>query len=656
MCGLVGFLQEKNFSADDEKKSLLLDMANRLEHRGPDSLGHWLDPDDGIGLAHRRLKIIDLSEAGAQPMISSDLNMILVFNGEIYNHIEIREALLTEGKVIDWRGHSDTETLLESFLFWGIEKTLSVIVGMFAFALWDRSKRSLTIGRDRLGEKPLYYGWQGEGSNKVFLFGSELKSLKVHPSFVPEVDREALKSFMRFGYVPTPHSIYRNISKLPPGNILSVSSAEPTPVITPYWDIRKIATANSKIPFDGAGQDLVSELDSLLRNSIKLQMVSDVPLGVFLSGGIDSSAVASIMQQQSKCPIKTYTLGFEEQGYDEAKHARAIASHLGTDHNELYVSADKSLELIPKLAEIYCEPFADSSQIPTFLVAQLAKSDVTVALSGDGADEVFGGYNRYVALDKYWPVLDKLPIVLREFLAKALLSVPPNQWDSILTPIDRFLPKPLRFNNAGQKIHKTAGVVASATIGEVHQKLVSAWNDPSQLVKSTTNTEFPIIDVAVDAAGLDEIHTMMLIDTENYLPDDILVKVDRASMANSLEVRAPFLDHRILEFAWNLPKDMKIRNGQGKWILRQVLNKYVPKELFERPKMGFQLPIAEWLRGPLRDWGEALLDERRLREEGFFYPEPIRAKWCEHQSAERDWSSQLWAVLMFQSWLEMEKL
>ena len=652
MCGFAGFLGGAPFNGEFEYKAVLERMGETIAHRGPDDHGAWFDPAHRIGLSHRRLAIVDVSSAGRQPMQSHSGRYVIAFNGEIYNHLSLRKSLEDESRIAAWKGHSDTETLLAAFDAWGVAGTVDRAIGMFAFALWDRKEGVLTLGRDRLGEKPLYYGWQGQGRNAVFLFGSELKSLRVHPAFGAQVDRAALCAQLRHSYVPSPYSIYQGISKLAPGSLLTVSMTQRDPVIASYWSGAKVAQAGASTVFDGTAEEAVDALEMLLKDAVLQQMVADVPLGAFLSGGVDSSTVVALMQAQSVRPVKTFSIGFHEDGYDEAQHARAVAKHLGTDHTELYVTAEDAMTVIPRLPGLYDEPFADSSQIPTFLVAQLAKRHVTVSLSGDAGDELFCGYGRYMRTNNLWRALAALPSSLRAVASRALRAVPVHSWNSAAGLIRNALPPAMRKINVGDKLHKGAGLLSSESIDALYFRINSHWENPASVVVGGVEAQ-GLIDARIREAGeLDGIQRMMAIDMLTYLPDDILVKVDRAAMGVSLETRVPFLDHRVVEFAWRLPQSMKLRDGQTKWALRQVLYRHVPRELIERPKMGFGVPIAKWLRGPLRDWAEALLDASRLRNEGFFDAAQVRGKWEEHVSGERNWQYLLWDVLMFQAWLE----
>lgn len=642
MCGIAGFLNTRGGASTD----VAARMRDTLYHRGPDDGGTWVDEAQGVALVHRRLSILDLSAAGHQPMLSASDRYVIAFNGEVYNHLDLREALPGYA----WRGHSDTETLLAAISAWDVSTTLKKSVGMFAFALWDRQNRALTLARDRFGEKPLYYGRQGD----VFLFGSELKALKAHPAFNAQIDRDALALYIRHGYIPAPYSIYQGIFKLPPGTWMQIGAdlnhAEPTV----YWGAGQAAEGGQRNQFEGDAAEAAQELERLLKQSLKGQMMADVPLGAFLSGGVDSSAVVALMQAQSNPPVKTFTIGFKDQAYNEAEYAHAIAKYLGTEHTELYVTPEQAMAVIPQLPHIYDEPFADSSQIPTWLVSKMAREQVTVSLSGDGGDELFGGYNRYSIGEKLSRVT-RLPLPLRKTLAGMISGVPPDKWEALTEWVLPIMPKKLRFANPGDKLHKLAGLLRSDACEGLYLGLVSLWDDPTTIVIGSKEPTTVVTDRDAwpKLKGLSE--QMMALDTLGYLPDDILVKVDRAAMNVSLETRMPFLDHRVMEFAWRLPMSMKIWNGQSKYVLRQVLYKHVPRELIERPKMGFSVPLDSWLRGPLRDWAEALLDGSRIKEEGFFDPAPIRKKWLEHLSGRYNWQHQLWVILMFQAWLDFSK-
>ncbi|WP_133136214.1 asparagine synthase (glutamine-hydrolyzing) [Legionella rowbothamii] len=641
MCGFSGILSRTDWTSGAEK--LLFAMCQSIAHRGPDDQGIWFDAQVGIGLAHTRLAIVDLSPAGHQPMASVTGRYMIVFNGEIYNHLQLREELALQ----TWRGHSDTETLLAGFEAWGIEQTIERSIGMFAFALWDKQSQTLTLGRDRAGEKPLYYGWQ----NEAFLFGSELKALKVHPDFKKELNPDALALFLRHNYIPAPHSIYKNIHKLAPGSFLQLSLKNPQPVVKNYWSATQTALTGFSSPFKGDANEAIDELERLAKDAIAQQMMADVPLGAFLSGGIDSSTVVALMQAQSSRPVRTFSIGFHETNYNEAKYAKAVADHLGTQHTELYVTIEDALAVIPKLSTLYDEPFSDSSQIPTFLVSELAKQQVTVALSGDAGDELFCGYNRYTMTSKLWNKINKVPLPIRRGAATVMRQISPRTWDRISS----VLPVLKHYSQVGSKVHKGAYVLASATVNEAYRRLVSHHDKPYSLLVSEGVEPSVFMDQHhADLSQLDDVNRMMAMDFVSYLPDDILVKVDRAAMGVSLETRVPFLDHRLIAFAWTLPLSMKLRDGQSKWPLRQLLDRYVPRSLIERPKMGFSIPLAEWLRGPLRDWAETLLNEQRLQKEGIFNSAAIRLMWHQHLHGKGNFSALLWNILMFQAWWQAQ--
>lgn len=677
MCGITGFWETPK-RPEHEIKKILQGMTRAVEHRGPDDTGSWIDQRAGFALGHARLSVIDLSSAGRQPMVSRSGRFVIALNGEIYNHSELRSELEKSGQ-FDWEnkwvGHSDTETLLAGFEHWGIVPTLTKTVGMFAIALWDVKLRTLYLARDRFGEKPLYYGWSGNEVGKTFLFGSELKSLRAFPGFNNIVCRGALAQYMRFMYVPAPRSIYQSIYKLEPGCVVSIKGdappAAPSQPLRPpasfegmelkrWWSLGDSICKGNLDPILDT-HEAVDELTHTLRGAVRLQSLADVPVGAFLSGGVDSSSIVAIMQEQANRPVKTFTIGFEESEYDESPHARAIASHLSTDHREVLVTATEAQQVISKLPEIFDEPFADSSQIPTYLVCSAAREKVTVALSGDGGDELFGGYNRYFWGPKIWSKLAWLPFPLRNALGAAISSLPIAQWDSLSLPVNALLPREKGIAMVGDKAHKLAARLRCVyDLDDLYKSLVSEWQDPAKVVRTVPENFEPepisLLDDRLPERSLAEVRNsplrMMYRDSMTYLPDDILCKVDRAAMANSLETRVPLLDHRIVELAWRMPLEMKIKDGQSKWPLRQVLYKYVPKELIERPKAGFGIPVGQWLRGPLRPWAEDLLDQKRLSTEGYFYPEPIRQKWNEHLTGRCDNTASLWAVLMFQAWLQ----
>lgn len=646
MCGIAGILATKPI---DWSKTLGR-MADRLGHRGPDDYGIWSDPEAGIGLAHRRLSILDLSPAGKQPMHSASQRFVISYNGEIYNFAELQKQLGDTGSsLVKFRGSSDTEVLLAAIEQWGLRPAIQRCRGMFAFALWDRTERVLHLVRDRVGEKPLYYGWIG----KTLMFASELKAFQAFENFTPEIDRQALAAYMQYAYVPTPQTIFKGIRKLEPGTIASVShrDAGKFPVPVKYWSANEIADSGVADQFKGSDSDAENHLDQLLRNSIGLQMIADVPLGAFLSGGIDSSTVVALMQDISQRPVKTFTIGFDETAYDESQDAAAVAKHLRTDHTELIVTADDAMSVIPKLPNLYDEPFADSSQLPTYLVSALARQHVTVSLSGDGGDELLGGYNRHAWVDKIWARVGRLPGFSRRAFAHATKTLSPDRWDSIFESLGEVLPSRLSPRMPGQKLHKLAGVIDAKSPEAMYRRLATHWHSPNSIVLGTNRAHGATNGRHWPNLG-STAQEIMLMDLVTYLPDDILVKVDRAAMGVSLETRVPFLDHPIIEFAWRLPLNMKIRDGEGKWLLRQVLDRYVPRTLMERPKAGFGIPIDDWLRGPLKDWAEDLLGEQRLKNEGYLNPSPIRKAWREHLTGTRSRQHELWTILMFQSWLE----
>ena len=645
MCGITGFWTPSGLDRDSSEQ--LRRMTDALRHRGPDDAGAWLDPSAGVALGHRRLSIIDLSPEGHQPMVSASGRYVIVYNGEIYNFRGLRAEEERAG--VRFRGHSDTEVLLAAIERRGVEAAVCSAAGMFAFALWDRESRRLHLVRDRIGEKPLYYGWVGG----TLLFGSELKSLRAHRSWRADIDRDALALFMRFAYVPAPRSIYSGMAKVPQASIVTVA-AEGTVETNEYWRLADVIRRGRETPLDGSEEEVVSTVERRLSETIGEQMVSDVPLGAFLSGGIDSSTIVALMQGQSSRPVRTFTIGFHEAGYNEAESAKAVARHLGTDHTELYVTPEEALAVIPRLPTIYDEPFGDSSQIPTFLVAEMARRHVTVALSGDGGDEMFGGYNRYFLGRQIWRGLAPVPMWFRRAGASAIRSVRPETWQTVLGTAQGLLPRRARLAHVGDRIHKLADVLAVPSSRLMYRKLASHWAEPESLVVGGTDR-----DVLTGAgtglpADLSFVEWMMAVDTRTYLADDIMVKVDRAGMAVSLESRAPFLDHRIVELAWRAPFRSKVRGQEGKWVVRRILARYVPPALTNRPKMGFGLPIDKWLRGPLKRWASDLLESGRLKREGYLAPEPVVRKWQEHLTGRRNWQYQLWDVLMFQAWLQAQ--
>jgi asparagine synthase (glutamine-hydrolysing) len=646
MCGFAGMIDLSRQTGEPELRATVARMADTLRHRGPDDGGIWAEAAAGIALGHRRLSIVDLSPAGHQPMMSRGGRYVVVFNGEIYNHRELHH-LLDRGGSLPFRGHSDTEVMLDAFERWGVQAAVCRMNGMFAFALWDRRERVLYLGRDRLGEKPLYYGWTG----KIFLFGSELKALRCHPDFTGRIDRHALALFMRHNCIPAPHSIYEGIFKLEPGTILALSAERMgAETATSYWSAKQAVESGLAHPFSGSEEEAVEELDHLLRDAVKIRMLADVPLGAFLSGGVDSSIIVALMQAQSERPVKTFTIGSYEAAYNEAVHARDVARHLGTDHTELYVTPVEAIGVIPRLPEIYDEPFADSSQVVTFLIAKLARQHVTVGLSGDGGDEVFGGYNRHVWNDRIWESIKWAPQKTRMAAANAIRKISPTKWQALFKTLSPGLPRRLRQMQFGYKLHKLAGVLPAHSPQAMYFTLCSHWAEPRAVVVGSKEPKSLLMRTDAWPLLPDFVQQMMFVDTVTYLPDDILTKVDRATMAVGLEARVPFLDHRVVEFAWRLPKHLRVHNGQGKVILRRVLHQYVPSELTDRPKSGFGIPLDTWLRGPLRDWAESLLEETRLRNEGFFNPGPIREYWGHHLAGNYDFQYHVWDVLMFEAW------
>ena len=620
-------------------------MTAALRHRGPDDEGLWADARTGLALGHRRLAILDLSAEGHQPMHSADGRYVLAFNGEIYNFHALRRRLEERGH--SFRGHSDTEVMLAAFCEWGFLPALVSLVGMFAFALWDSRARTLRLVRDRAGEKPLYYGWSGD----VFIFGSELKALRAHPAWRGGVNRDALAFLVRYGYIPAPLCIYENIYKLPPGYGLTLTEAQVRthnpPLPEPYWSLQTIAEAGTAHPFDGADAEASERLVALLLRAVSQQMVADVPLGAFLSGGIDSSLVVALMQAQSRRPIKTFSIGFHQDGFDEAPFAKAVARHLGTDHTELYVQDEDLRRVVPRLPSIYDEPLADASQIPTVLLCQLAAAQVKVALSGDAGDELFGGYNRYRRTQRLWPALRRIPENFRKRLARHL---------KVLSSVDLNLTSaPGAARRVLNRLGNLSDVLPVSSDRSLYQMLMSSNREASDWVREASEPPTPLGTPGPWEKLPELLHKMMWLDSVSYLPDDILVKVDRAAMSVGLETRIPLLDHRVIEFTWSLPVSVKQRRNQGKWLLRRILHQYVPRALVERPKKGFAAPIAQWLCGPLRAWAESLLGETRLSQEGFFEPKKLGQRWREHLSGKRDWSPGLWHVLMFQAWFDPQK-
>lgn len=650
MCGIGGLFGVQK----PDTQSILRMMGDKIRSRGPDGSGIFFDGDSDIGMVHQRLSIIDLSSEGHQPMFSACKRYVMVFNGEIYNHLDLRRKLEISGYADGWRGRSDTETLLAAISAWGLHKAIKESIGMFSIALWDNFNRELSLVRDRIGEKPLYYGWLGKG----FGFASELKALVIFPGFHREIDRNALSLFMRYSYVPAPKSIYSDIFKLKPGSILTINlkhlkaHSMPDPVY--YWSATSIAYAG--IENEHSFNSLTAATDKLedcLRESIRSQMVADVPVGAFLSGGVDSSTIVSLMQAEAlevgSPAVKTFTIGFLESDFDEAKRAKAIAKFLGTDHSEWYINSKDALNIIPELPDIYDEPFADSSQLPTCLVSRMAREQVKVILTGDGGDELFCGYGRYIITEKIWKKISRIPYPLRKSLSRLIREIPVSRFNRMYEAISSILPRGLLLDFPGDKIHKGSYLFEASNVSDFYHRLISHC-ESSSLVLGNLSSNSPYSAALPNLPKL--IDQMMLRDTLSYLPDDILVKVDRAAMSVGLESRVPMLDHRVVEFAWQLPKYFKYRSGDGKWLLRQVLNRYVPPHLTNASKMGFAIPLGLWLRGPLRQWAENLLSESRLRNDGYFNYLEVRQRWAEHISGQRNWQYLLWNVLMFNAWLD----
>jgi asparagine synthase (glutamine-hydrolysing) len=638
MCGIVGAWQ-----AGRDLRSLVAGASARLRHRGPDDSGIWAEEAAGIAFGFARLAVLDLSAAGHQPMTSGCGRYTLVYNGEIYNHLELRARLPEQ----PWRGHSDSETVLACCSAWGFERTLLAAVGMFALAVFDSAERVLYLARDRLGEKPLYYGYVGG----AFAFASELKALRQMPGFPAAVDRSALQSYLQLGYVPGPHSIYAAMRKLPAGSWLRLSAtdvaAKLDPQPRPYWSALEVAQAAERNPLDIGEGEAVDGLERVLGDAVAGQLISDVPLGLFLSGGIDSTTIAALMRARCSGPVRTFSIGFEEDEYDESREAQRVAGHLGTEHTELVARAADLLPFVEALPRVYDEPFADASQLPTCLLASLARRSVTVALSGDGGDELFGGYNRYFLAARNWPRIRRLPRVLRRGAAAAVHAVPADAWQNAADLYRAWVPARRQVRNPGEKLVKVADALASEHETALYHRLIGG--SPLDIVLPADESATPALPPLYPASSLPL--RMMLSDAVSFLPDDVLVKVDRASMAVALETRVPLLDHRVFEYAWRLPLRMKVRGGTGKWVLRQLLERYVPASLIERPKMGFAVPLNSWLRGPLRAWAQELLEEARLRREGFFRAHAVQRMWTEHLAGRRRWEGPLWRVLMFQAWL-----
>jgi asparagine synthase (glutamine-hydrolysing) len=646
MCGIAGFIDRRSIGRP-RRLEIASQMAASLLHRGPDDGGLWAEESPSVAFAFRRLSILDLSPAGRQPMHSVCGRYTIIFNGEIYNHGELRTQLDHRGH--RFRGTSDTEVILAAISEWGVENAVRRFIGMFAIALWDARERQLILIRDRLGIKPLYYGWNGS----VFLFASELKAFREHPDFREDVSRPSVALLHRFGYIPDPYSIYQGIHKLLPGHILQLSAKENNfghQRLYCYWGVQEITNGRKAQTSSTSAVDVEDELESFLKDAVRIRMIADVPVGAFLSGGVDSSLIVALMQRASTRPVKTFTIGFEEAGFNEAEYARKVAVHLGTDHTELYVTPREAQAVVPKLPEMFDEPFADSSQIPTFLVSELARRSVTVSLSGDGGDELFGGYQRYMLGNQAWSRLGWLPSVAKKTMGHAFRQFRTEQWDRLFEVAAPLVARKSGVTFFGRKIHKLARMLSARNSEQFYCLMVSQWQNPSEVVPGAVELPTAFDRFQNPDTGSTFVQRVMALDLITYLPGDILTKVDRASMSVGLEARVPLLDHRVVEYALRLPQSFKFQNGQGKFILRKILNRYVPSDLIERPKMGFGVPIGKWLRGPLRDWAEALLSESALRQDDILNPQPIRALWRDHLSEKCDWGDRLWTSLMFQSW------
>ncbi len=654
LCGITGLFY-LNGMDQDFLREVTTRMAETLHHRGPDASGVWVDSNAGIALGHRRLSILDTSPEGHQPMVSACGRYVIAFNGEVYNFRTLRSELESKGQAPQFRGHSDTEVMLAAISAWGLRRALAEFVGMFAFALWDRQERCLHLVRDRVGIKPLYYGWAG----RAFVFGSELKAVKAHPDFAGEINRDALALYFRDNCIPSPYSIYDCVFKLQAGHFLTIREAmawesQTAPLKSEaYWSASEIWTRGAGNQWKGTEDEAADALESLLRDAIELRMISDVPLGAFLSGGIDSSTVVALMQSVSSRPVKTFTIGFHDDFYNEARHAKRVARHLGTDHRELYITDDDAREVIPSIPQMYDEPFADSSQIPTFLLSKLARQEVTVALSGDGGDELFSGYSKYYSAVKFWQFQKWLPPLAKSMLVRVVRKTPDYVLDAVGFPLNPIISSMgFRPGIIGDRLHRFADRMSGDSFMSFYQAFTSLLIAPTEHVLGSKEAQIATFSSLNLDAKLDSYQLMSYVDFVSYLPDDILVKVDRASMAVGLEARVPVLDHRVVEFAAGIPSGSKWRDGKGKWLLRQVLKRYVPETLTDRPKTGFQVPVESWLRGPLRNWAEDLLDKKKMASQGYLAEQRVQDKWAEHLSGSRNWSSYLWAVLMFQSWLE----
>ena len=649
MCGITGFLGGPY--SREERKDIIIKMASKLQKRGPDNLCTWIDESNHISLAHTRLSIIDKSDSGLQPMFSSNKRLVITFNGEIYNHKELKKDLENSGYQISWKGYSDTEILINCIEAWGISKTLEKCVGMFAFALWDTKKQTLILARDRFGEKPLYYGQIGKGKFSTLVFSSELKALKEHPAFHQNIDKNALSSYLKTMTVTGYNSIFEDIKKVVPGTFIIFNKDKEEQSIEKYWVLEDLINSREINEKEFHNPKIIKKnLEKLLINSVSQQMLADVPVGAFLSGGIDSSTIVALMQSQSSIPIKTFSIGFTEKEYDESRYASKISKHLATEHNELILSPSDVTNSITTITGIYDEPFADSSQIPTYLVSSLAKSQVTVSLTGDAGDELFCGYNRYRFASTLWPLIKKSPKLLKSILKLAINLLSPSEIENILENI----PISNNWNMIGDKVYKVLNTLNSNNINTLYEKLISNAFKESSLILNDQfeNKNF----VEIPHIKLNDVEHLMLLDLINYLPNDILAKVDRASMGNSLETRIPFLDHRVVSYAWQIPLKYKLNKTKNKiinkWILREILYEYVPKDFFERPKSGFGIPLGKWLRGPLKEWANDLLSENSLKKYNLINSKKIQKIWDEHLSCKKNHEHSLWTILVFQSWCQ----
>jgi asparagine synthase (glutamine-hydrolysing) len=644
MCGIAGYFSPGGIPEGPGLKFLCA-MTDAIVHRGPDDQGQWCETSAGIGLGMRRLSIIDLSPAGHQPMRSACGRYVLIFNGEIYNHKAIRGELEGRGLAPAWRGYSDTEVLLAAISAMGITKALQLANGMFAVALWDIQERTLELAIDRFGEKPLYYGW----TRGVFLFGSELKALRVHPAWEGNIDRNAVSLLLRYSYIPAPFCIYQDIKKVEPGQIIRLHTHSKRIEAELYWSTEEMVGKSLRSPIKADQSEAVDMFERLLADAVGMRMEADVPLGAFLSGGFDSTAVVAMMQKQSSRPVRTFTIGFQLADYDEAPFARAVAKHLQTNHTELYVTPKETTDIIPRLPILYDEPFADSSQIPTFMVSRMAGQHVTVALSGDAGDELFGGYQRYFISQRLSPKITRWPIGLRRGFARGIEGIGADRWDALYHALTVGRGKKL----VGDRALKLASLIREATPLEIYRNLLSAWDRPSSVLKDAREYILPLSNPTVGKLSL--VEQMMYLDLITYLPGDILTKVDRASMAVGLEARVPFLDPQVVEFAWRLPITKKVSDGIGKRIIRDLVYRYVPKSLMDRPKMGFGVPIEEWLRGPLRAWAQSLLSPAQVQASGYFDVKVVQSVWDRHLTGRHNEQARLWPILMFEAWLQNEK-